>query len=135
MKKLILCLIACLSIALMFTSCEKEESCDESLLIGEWKGIERILDEDHEMHYKYMGNHTGLMWDKSADMTEEDGQAFNWTLDKSDLTQIHLFELSGGTNVTKVYTVTELTSTSLKYEERLPNSVVKYSYTKVNNIR
>ncbi|HNV52237.1 MAG TPA: hypothetical protein PKM28_05070, partial [Tenuifilaceae bacterium] len=65
MKKLILCLIACLSIALMFTSCEKEESFDESLLIGEWKGIERILDEDHEMHYKYMGNHTGLMWDKS----------------------------------------------------------------------
>lgn len=133
MKKIIFCLIACLSITFVFTSCEKEEeSFDESLLIGEWKGTERILGADHEMHYKYMGNYTGLMWDASEDMTELDGQAFNWTLDKSDLTQIHLFEQSGGSNVTKVYTVTELTSTSLKYEDRVANPVVKYSYTKVN---
>jgi len=129
MKKLIFCVIACLSISLIFTSCEKEESFDESLLIGEWKGTEIIFGGNHEMHYKYVNDHTGLMWDKTDGMTELDGQAFTWSLDKSDLTQIHLFEQSGGNNVTKIYTVTELTATTLKYEDAF---AVKYSYTKVN---
>ncbi len=132
MKRIFIYMVACLSIALMFTSCEKdEESFDETLLIGEWKGTEIIDKESHEMHYKYMADHNGITWDASADMAEEDGQGFTWSLDKSDLTHIHVVEIIGENPVEKTYKVTELTPTSLKYEESIQGVVTKYSYTKV----
>lgn len=132
MKKYFVCLIACLAISTVFTSCEKEEeSFDETLLIGEWKGNETILGKLHEMHYKYTSDYKGLTWDVSADMTEEDGQKFTWALKKSELTQIHVVEIIGGQSVTKIYKVTELTASTLKYEETVEGKVVKYSYTKI----
>ncbi|HSA04882.1 MAG TPA: lipocalin family protein [Tenuifilaceae bacterium] len=135
MKKIIFCLIACLSIAFVFTSCEKEEeSFDESLLIGEWVGTEYFSTDTqnpyHEVHYKYFNDKSGYTWDVTDDVLEDEAQPFTWTLVKSDLTQIHI--MGGGQELPKYYTVTELTETTLKYEDRVANPVKKFTYTKVN---
>lgn len=118
MKKLLICLFTCISISLFFNSCKKEEeSFDESLLVGRWVS--------GTLHEKYFADHTGATWDTSDDVQESEAQEFTWSLDKSDLTQIHIMEIGG--NVPKYYTVTELTSTTLKYKDDFG---VSYTFTK-----
>jgi len=119
MKKLVGCMIVFL--ALVFNSCQKEPDTvfDESLLIGKWVS--------GTVHYKYLSDHNGTTWDTADDVTEDEGLPFTWTLDKSELKQIHI--LVGG-SVPKVYTVTELTATTLKYKDSLGSS---YSFTKTAN--
>ncbi|MCB8964677.1 MAG: hypothetical protein H6536_06540 [Bacteroidales bacterium] len=132
MKRIFIYMIACLSIALMFTSCEKdEESFDETLLYGEWISMEYDSEEqkNHEVHYEYLSSKTGKTWDITEDVQYENASTFEWTLVKSDLTHIHIME-GGGQGIPKSYTVTELTATTLKYEDRVANPVVKYSLTK-----
>ncbi|MDR1459744.1 MAG: hypothetical protein LBI60_05990, partial [Bacteroidales bacterium] len=68
-------------------------------------------------------NGTGYFWDEGEDVSENEAQTFTWTLEKSELTQIHDMEISGA-KVPKTYTVTELTASSLKYSG--------HSFTKVN---
>jgi len=119
MKKLLHFGVATLLLAFVFVSCQKEEETfDETLLYGTWKsGTE---------YYKYASNGTGGTWDTADDMTEADAQAFEWSLDAADLTHIHILEMGG--TVTKIYTVTELTSTTLKYKDQFDS----YSFVKVN---
>lgn len=119
MKKLIVCLMVCVSFSLLFNSCEKEESSfQESFLIGKWVS--------GTVYYKYMSNYTGGTWDTSDDVTEAEAQPFTWTLVQSELTHIHIMEVGG--NVPKVYTVTELTATSLKYKDNFGKT---FSFTKL----
>jgi len=119
-KKTIFYFTAFMIISFLSVSCEpEEESFDESLLIGKWKS--------GTLFYKYLSDGTGGTWDTGDDVTEAEAQAFTWTLVKSELTHIHLLEIGG--SVPKVYTVTELTSTSLKYED---DYGVNYSFTKVS---
>jgi len=116
MKKLVVCLVVLMS--LIFSSCEKEqESFQESFLIGTWVS--------GTVHYKYSSNYTGATWDISDDVTEAEGQLFKWSLVKSELTLIHILE-TGGT-APKVYTITELTATSLKFKDSFGKT---YSFTK-----
>jgi len=118
MKKFIVCFVAFLSLSFMFSSCQKEEeSFTESFLIGNWVS--------GTLHYKYLSNKTGTTWNTADDVTEAEGQPFTWTLVMSELTHIHIIE-TGGT-VPKVYTVTELTATTLKYKDSFG---VTYSFTK-----
>lgn len=118
MKKFIVCLFAILSFSFMFSSCQEDESFfQESFLIGKWVS--------GTVHYNYLSNYTGKTWDTSDDVTESEGQAFTWTLVKSELTHIYIMEIGG--NVPKVYTVTELTATSLKYKDDFGKT---YSFTK-----
>lgn len=109
MKKFLFYFLFCLSMAFIFSSCEEigDESFDESLLIGRWVS--------GTVHYKYTSDHYGATWDTSDDVTEAEAQRFKWTLDQSDLTQIHIMEI--GEDVPKYYTVTELTETTLKYKD------------------
>jgi len=119
MKKLLLFGVATLLFAFVFVSCQKEEETfDQTLLYGTWNsGTE---------YYKYSSDGTGGTWDTADDMTEADAQAFTWSLDAADLTQIHILEMGG--TVTKIYTVTELTATTLKYKDEYDS----YTFTKVN---
>lgn len=118
MKKLILSLLLCFSFTVLFNSCEVEESSfDESLLIGKWVS--------GTVYYKYLSDHSGKTWDTSDDVSEAEAQSFTWTLVQSELTHIHIMQVGG--NVPKVYTVTELTSTSLKYKDDFGKT---YSFTK-----
>lgn len=121
MKKFIVLLVAFMSLSFLFTSCEKEEDFDETFLPGKWQ-----LVGGTEI-YKYLSNGTGAFWDPADDVTEAEGQAFTWTLVKSDLTHIHIMEIGG--NVPKFYTVTELTATTLKYHDSFN---VNFSYTKIS---
>lgn len=99
------------------TSCITEFEYDSSLLIGKWvSGTE---------FYRYNEDGTGLTWDTADDVSEEEAQAFTWTLVYSTLTHMHIMEIGGV--VPKVYTVTELTATSLKYEDEFGNT---HSFTK-----
>ncbi len=119
MKKNALYFLLMLVAAISFTACSPESEFEEALIVGKWvSGTE---------YYRYDAMGTGATWDTADDVTEAEGQAFTWMLDKSDLTQIHIIEVGSGNTVTRRYTVTELTATSLKYKD----SSKSYSFTKV----
>ncbi|MBK9389304.1 MAG: hypothetical protein IPN68_03600 [Bacteroidetes bacterium] len=120
MKRTLLYLTLFTVISMFTVSCEPEAdvSFDQSLLIGKWKS--------GTLYYKYLSGGTGGTWDTADDVTEAEAQAFTWTLVKSDLTHVHIMEIGG--SVPKVYTVTELTATSLKYHDDFG---VNFSFTKV----
>lgn len=120
MKRIVFFLVACVSAAVLMTSCEKEdEFFDETLLYGKWVS--------GTVYYKYLSDGNGSTWDTSDDVTEAEAQPFTWTLVQSDLTHIHIMQLEG--SVPKTYKVTELTSTTLKYRDE--KGGVSYSFTKV----
>ncbi|HNX78912.1 MAG TPA: hypothetical protein PKJ24_03470 [Prolixibacteraceae bacterium] len=98
---------------------EDETTWDETLLYGKWKS--------GTLWYKYVSDGTGKTWDTADDVSEAEAQSFTWTLVQSELTHIHIMQM--GTTVPKVYTVTELTSTTLKYKDDFN---VSHSFTKVN---
>jgi hypothetical protein len=119
-KRTLFYLTACLVFSFLAVSCEPaEESFDESLLIGKW--------QSGTLFYKYLADGTGGTWDTADDVTEAEAQAFTWTLVKSELTHIHILETGG--SVPKVYTVTELTETSLKYHDEFGGN---FSFTKIS---
>ncbi len=122
MKKTFLYVLAVIAAALCLTSCQKEEpTFDEALLIGKWQQT------DTEIFYTYTSDYTGKTWDEADDVTEAEAQPFTWTLDHATLTQIHIMEM--GSNVPKTYTVTQLTSSKLVYEDDFGK---EFSFNKVN---
>jgi hypothetical protein len=119
-KKSLLYLTAFMVITFLAVSCEPaEESFDESLLIGKW--------QSGTLFYKYLAGGSGGTWDTSDNVTEAEAQVFTWTLVKSEMTHIHVMEVGG--NITKIYTVTELTATTLKYNDDFG---VDFVFTKVS---
>ena len=119
MKKTLFYLTMCIVVSILAVSCEPEEVFfDDSLLIGKW--------QSGTLFYKYLNDGSGGTWDTADDVTEAEAQAFTWTLVSAELTHIHILEIGG--SVPKVYTVTELTSTSLKYHDDFG---VNFSFTKV----
>ena len=107
-------------VALMLASCEKEDDFNESLLVGKW--------ESGTLYYRYFGSGEGYTWDEGDDVQEDEAQNFTWTLIRSELTHIHILEIGG--TVPRAYTVTELSSTSLRYRDDFGRS---YSFTRVND--
>lgn len=121
MKKIIYILFAAFLVAIMFQSCElEEEQFDEALLTGKW--------ESGTLYYRYFSDGSGYTWDEGDDVMEEEAQDFTWTLVNSELTHIHILEIGG--TVPKVYTVLELTSNRLEYEDDFGK---RFSFTKVSN--
>lgn len=120
MKKLLFVFTVVAFAALLFSSCEPEtKDFDKALLIGKW--VDEVYDDEEEAwvagteFYKYNADGTGSTWDTSDDVMEEEGQAFEWTLVLDELTHMHIMEIGGV--VPKVYTVTELTPTTLAYKD------------------
>lgn len=119
MKKLPVFLMTTLMVGLLIASCEKLDDFDQSLLVGKW--------QSGTLYYRYFSNGDGYTWDEGDDVMEEEAQDFTWTLVQSELTHIHILEIGG--TVPKVYTVTELTSGILTYEDDFGKS---FSFTKVS---
>jgi hypothetical protein len=120
MKKTLRYLSLLTILTILAVSCTKEEvTYDQSLLTGKWKS--------GTLFYKYLADGTGGTWDTSDNVTEAEAQAFTWTLVNDLMTHIHVLEMGG--SVPKIYTVTELTATSLKYEDDFG---VSFSFTKVS---
>lgn len=119
MKKILSYLISAFLIAALFVSCAEDDiSFDEELLIGKWRS--------GTLFYRYDSDGTGATWDTADDVNEDEAQEFTWTLIKSELRQLHLLEMGG--TVPKVYEVTELTATRLRYKDDFGNH---FSFTKV----
>ena len=120
MKKTLRYLTMLTIVTLFAVSCTKEDvTYDQSLLTGKWKS--------GTLFYKYFADGTGGTWDTADDVTEAEAQAFTWTLVNDLMTHIHVLEVGG--SVPKIYTVTELTETSLKYHDDFG---VTFSFTKVS---
>ena len=102
-------------ITLFSTSCieiETDPVFDESLIIGKWKS--------GTLYERYNSNKSGATWDTADDVSEAEAQAFTWTIVKDQLEQIHIIENGG--KVPKVYTILELTASSLKYMDSYGNT-------------
>ncbi|MDL2239276.1 hypothetical protein LJC25_03770 [Bacteroidales bacterium OttesenSCG-928-K03] len=121
MKKLSVKLFAAIMIIIGATSCigPIEQEFDSSLLPGKW--------QSNTLFEKYLTNGDGYTWDTADDVYEEEAQLFEWTLEKSTLTHIHIMEMGGV--VPKTYTVTELTDSTFKYKDGYTKS---YSFKKIN---
>lgn len=121
MKKTLRYLTMLTVVTLLAVSCTKtEETFDQTLLTGKW--------QSGTLFYKYAADGSGATWDTSDNVTEAEAQVFTWTLVKDLLTQIHTLEIGG--SVPKIYTVTELTATSLKYHDDFG---VSFAFTKVGS--
>lgn len=108
-----------IAVSIFAVSCTPiEESLDSTLLIGKW--------QSGTLFYTYLSSGSGSTWDTADDVTEAEAQVFTWTLVESELTHIHVLEMGG--TVPKIYTVTELTSTSLRYQDDFGKT---FSFTKV----
>jgi hypothetical protein len=119
MKKTLRYLTMLTVVTVLAVSCSKTDTTfDQSLLTGKW--------QSGTLFYKYAADGTGGTWDTSDNVTEAEAQPFTWTLEKDLLTQIHQLQIGG--SVPKIYTVTELTATSLKYHDSFG---VSSSFTKV----
>lgn len=122
MKKIIRFFLLLIVSTVFMVSCildTTSQTFDENLLYGKW--------QSGTVFYKYISDGTGTTWDTSDDVTEAEGQAFNWTLVQDELTHIHVLEIGG--SVPKVYTVTELTETILVYKDDFGTV---YTFSKVS---
>ena len=122
LNRLLIYSVAAVIFAAIFTACTPDngKEFDRALLIGKW--------QSGTLYEVYESNGNGHSWDTADDVTEEEAQAFTWTLEVDVLTQIHVSEMVGGELVPKVYTVTELTATTLSYENDYGKT---YTFTKV----
>ncbi|WP_321515727.1 lipocalin family protein [Marinifilum fragile] len=112
MKRFALIFVSIAATVLSMTSCSSDDddvnpNFDESLIIGKWKS--GTLYERYDLDY------SGATWDTADDVTEAEAQSFTWTITKDQLEQIHIIENGG--KVPKVYTITNLTATTLEYED------------------
>jgi hypothetical protein len=122
MKKIICFVAVVLFSSVLFYSCEKEDDFDEALLIGKWKPVSGT-----SLYFRYDRNHEGVTWNPSVDQREDEGQKFRWSLVQSELEQRHHIEIIGEDIIIEIYTVTELTETSLRYK----NEVRSYTFSKI----
>ena len=111
MKRFTLILLSLAFAALFTSSCSTDEETqpnfDESLIIGKWKS--------GTLFERYDADKSGATWDTADDVEEDEAQEFTWTIDKDQLEQIHII-VNGGL-VPKRYTITDLTETTMKYED------------------
>jgi len=121
MKKL-LHIILGLLIVMGFASCHKDPpvvNYDATLLYGKWQEgtvyeryydslIERVMPNGDTVKVN------GTTWDVADDVSEDEAQLFNWTLTGATLMHEHV---STFTIVPKLYTITELSSDKLVYQD------------------
>lgn len=78
------------------------------------------------VYYRYDSGYRGVTWDTADDMTEDEGQLFEWKIEGVDMTHIHIMEM--GASVPKTYVIDELTSSVLEYHDAYGKS---YQFYKV----
>jgi hypothetical protein len=112
MKRFALIFVSIAVTALFMASCSDDSddtkpTFDENLIIGKWKS--------GTLYERYDANKEGATWDTADDVKESEAQKFTWTITKDELEQIHI--IASGGKVPKVYTITNLTATTLEYED------------------
>ena len=136
MKKLLYCVIG-LMLVFGLSACDGGSTpidIDESLLYGTWQegsvyeryyasSIDFMLPNGDTVQVN------GTTWDVADDISEDEAQAFNWTLTGATLIHEHVATY---VTVPKVYTITSLTSNELVYEENYENMHDTHRLSKVN---
>ncbi len=120
MKKIFVSFAALVLAAFIISSCEQEKYFDSSLLAGKWKS--------GTLFERYFDDGTGYSWDEGDDVREEEAQDFTWTLAGAELIKKEQMEI-GDVEITKIFTVTELSSTTLKYNDDFGRG---YTFTRVD---
>jgi len=125
-KTRILLLLSVMLLPLLFSSCGGEEThinVDESQLYGLW------VKSNSQEYWRYRSDGTGVTWDESEDITEEESNlTYRWTLQTDRLT--HVFSgAQGNQAVPKVYTITEITASTMKWKD---DYSMEYTFTKIN---
>lgn len=117
MKKITRNIAVFILTTLIFGACVDPVIFDPNLLIGKWSRPSPFATTENpgDEYFRYDENGGGATWDTSEDVTEEEAQLFTWELTGSQLTQIHTIEMGG--TVTKIYTLTELSGTTLTYKD------------------
>ena len=117
--RLSLCFVAA---GLILASCTNHDNnYRPSQLVGKW--VETVNGSQGTEYYRFdTGDSvmTGVTWDVADDVSEEEGQPFEWTLDKDQLTIVHIMEMGG--RIPKVYNVTKLTSSILTIKDNYGQS-------------
>ncbi len=115
-------------ITLVFSACVDPVTFDPNLLIGKWSRPSPFATTENpgDEYFRYDTNKAGATWDTADDVTEEEAQTFTWEVTGSQLTQVHTIEMGG--TVTKIYTLTELTTQRLSYKDEFGST---FTYTKV----
>lgn len=102
------------AVALLAAGCLPEEIhiyVDPAELEGLWQK------SDSQVYWRYNIDGTGVTWDASEDITEEESNlTFTWEVEVDELTMI--FQGSEGNQaVPKVYTVTAIDGTSMSWKD------------------
>lgn len=109
MKRILSYLFVVALTAICFVSCSKEKEFNEQFLIGYWKeGTDNM---------RFDSNHMGEWWDTKDEVSEGEGNKFEWTLSGEDLLVNICFQAVGGCDVPKPFTVINLTETALKFKD------------------
>ncbi len=106
MKNIVRAILVIVSVCLC-VSCGPEQLLDSSLLVGTWR--------EGSYYECYYSDGTGKYWDTSEDYYEDEAITFTWDFLLGTLTQYHTLEFGGV--VPKVYTIEELTSSTLVYSD------------------
>jgi hypothetical protein len=123
MKRILYFLVSFLVVSALFQSCGKEEEFNEKLLIGNWKPISGT-----RMYFRYNPNGTGVTWNPDEDYGPDDGKKFIWKLEKTELEQRHNIEIIDEDIIIRLYTVSELNETTLRYRDDFGS----YSFTRMD---
>jgi hypothetical protein len=85
-----------------------------------------------ELHFRYKGDHTGVEWDTSDDVSEEESiMKFTWTVGVAKLDElVMIYEQELGGKVPKYYKLVTLNATKLSYRDNFGKS---FSFTKTTN--
>lgn len=119
-----------LAILLIFSvnSCIDPLTFDSALLIGKWSRPSPFatVENPGDEYYRYDEDSGGATWDTADDVTEAEAQLYTWDVTGSKLTQVHVIEMGG--TVTKIYTLTALTASTLSYKDDFGKT---FTFTKI----
>lgn len=128
MKRREIFIAVAILLAITINSCIDPVTFDTELLIGKWSRPSPFATTENpgDEYYRYDEDGGGATWDTADDVTEAEAQLFTWSATGSKLTQVHVIEMGG--TVTKIYTLTSLTATTLVYKDDFGKT---FTFTKV----
>lgn len=86
----------------------EDEVFDTDMILGLW--------QDGTVFYRYNDDYTGITWDTADDITELEGSAFTWEVNKKRFTHYYQMEISNAI-IPKTYTITKLDLSNLEYKD------------------
>lgn len=128
MKKKYNILVLMAALPLMFASCslfgdDTHITVEPEQLHGKW------VKNASQEYWRYNSDGTGVTWDESEDVTEEESNlTYEWSINGDRLTHV-FYGQQGNQAVPKVYTVTEIDGGTMKWKDDYGMS---YQLNKVN---